>query len=434
MPSVLPPMITCSMRAPIECLPVELVDLIVTNFSLADYQNVRLASKQLIYLTLSSFRDRYFTRRTTTLASSSLDRLIRVSACRHLADAVLYLDVKLLNRADYENLLQISRVGIYPPPKRFARVPQVKADEISQEARLFEYMRRDEDPKIVIDKLARALRRLRHLESVRMRVNGTTVASVPSEVYDDHAFLASSFTAIVGALSKSELKIKELYTIKGTSIRATTKSANLSYRAFALPSYVSSSLTQAFCSLRTLGLSLCTDYMDSRVPGWEKSICSFIGSASALEELVLCTQLNYGLPQWRVAVIHALARSVRLRALTTLQIHGFHVTMSDMREFIRAHSSTLRKLTIRKCHMLEDTWKSLLASFQGLDLEYMRLVKLQQQSIPKHMYWMPPTGEKKNKIVLDIRGKLPTKRMDEMLADAIETLVSSVPLHEALDS
>lgn len=421
------------MRAPLECLPVELVDLVVAEFSLADYQSVRLVSKRLVYLTLSSFCGRYFTRRTTTLASSSLDRLLRVSACRPLAEAVVSLDVKLLNRADYENLQQISRVGIYPPPKRFPRVPQVKLDDISQEAALFEYMRQTKDPRNVIDKLARALRRLRNLKAVRMRVNGTTVGSVPSEVYDDHDFLAASFRAVMGALSKSELSIGELYTTKNTNIRATTKSANLNYSAFVLPAYITSSLTQSLCSLRKLSLSLCTDYMDSRVPGWERNISRFIGAATVLEELVLCTQLNYGLPQWRVAVIRSMAHSVRLCHLRTLQLHGFHFHAVDVKAFLHAHSVPLRHLTIRKCHIQEGTWASLIASFEELDLEHLRLIKLQQESVPKHMYWTPPTGGKKNKIVLDIRGKLPTERMDKQLAEAVETLVPSVPLHDLLD-
>ncbi|PVH98279.1 hypothetical protein DM02DRAFT_52095 [Periconia macrospinosa] len=418
------------MRAPIECLPLELIDLIVAQFSLSDYQSIRLSSKHLVYLTLSSFCDRFFTRRTTTLASPSLDRLLRVSKCRHLADKVLFLDVKLLNRADYESLQQISRVGIYPPPKRFPRVPHVKLDDIKQEAELFEYMRHSKDPKTVTDKLARALRHLRNLRTVRMRVNGATLSSVPSEVYDDHEFLAASFRAVSGALLKSELMIEQLYTSKGTSIRATTKSANLNYSAFILPV----PLTQAFCSLRSLSLSLCTDSIDSRVPGWERNISRFISAAPALEELVLCTQLNYGMYQWRIAVVRSLARSVRLSNLRNLQLHGFHVSEADMKAFIHAHSHALRNVTIRKCHMQEGTWGSLIASFKGLDLEYLRMVKLQQESIPKHMYWTPHGGGKRNKIVLDIRGKLPSKRMDEMLVDAVETLVPSVPLHEFLDS
>jgi hypothetical protein len=126
------------MASPIECLPVEVFELIASDLDLPAYRNLRLSSRQLHTLSFSIFAKRYFGELTTTLGSPSLERLVGVSSHGYLSDFVKTLDITILSQYEYTLMSEIDRVGVFPPPKRFPRVSGVSLAYISREATLYD--------------------------------------------------------------------------------------------------------------------------------------------------------------------------------------------------------------------------------------------------------------------------------------------------------
>ena len=420
------------MLSKMERLPVELVDMVVAYLSLSDRQSLRLASKHLHSLTLTTFTANYFSKRTTTLGVPSLRRLVAASAHPRFSSSVALLDVRLLNYEDYENLLKIDRVGIYPPPKRLPRVPQVKTQDIAQESSLLEYMRTHHDPKAVVHPLSRALKGFPNLETLRIRVNGLTLYGNPyinaeEKVYQE--FLSACFKAVINAVVRSAVKLQHFTCIKGTAVRPLTKSANLIYPAFnfSLPHLVS--LQNAFTCLKSLRLSIRTNYnRNARVPGWETGISQFISTAPALEELALCLQARDSEPWFRAAVMHSICRSVELPALRLLQLYGCVVDELDFITFITGHASTLRYISISDTELRAGTWLSILGSLkQHLRLDYLRLQYLQQNVLPRAVQWSEDA--KKSKLTIDTRRSRSQDFMTKQISQAIATLTTAMEAH-----
>lgn len=417
------------MTSKLESLPAELADMIIVYLSLSDCQLLRLVSKHLYSLTLTTFTANYFSKRTTTLGTPSLQRLVETSAHPRFSASVTLLDVKLLNLEDYENLLKIDRVGVYPPPKRLPRVPQVKIQDISRECKLLDYMHTHSDPKAVIHPLSRALRGLSNLDTIRIRVNGLTLYGNPyikaeEKVYQE--FLSACFKAVLDAVIRSGIKLRHFTSIKGTSVRPFTKSANLIYPAFnfSFPNLVS--LQNAFACLKSLRLSIRTNYnRNARVPGWENGISHFISSAPALEELGLCLQARDSEPWFRAAVMHAVCRTVELPALKLLQLYGCVVDESDLVAFIKTHCLTLRRISLSDTELRAGTWVSVLDHFkQYLNLDYLRLQYLQQNVLPRAIQW---GGEvKKSKLIIEAGKHRSQDSMEARLSQAIAGLAAAM--------
>lgn len=426
------PSLAVTMLSKMERLPVELVDMVVAYLSLPDRQALRLVSKHLHSLTLTTFTANYFSKRTTTLGVPSLRRLVEASAHPRFSSSVTLLDVRLLNYEDYENLLKIDRVGIYPPPKRLPRVPQVKTQDIAQESRLLEYMRTHHDPKAVVHPLSRALRGLPNLETLRIRVNGLTLYGNPyinaeEKVYQE--FLTACFKAVIDAVVRSAVRLQHFTCIKGTAVRPLTKSANLIYPAFSFSFPHLVSLQSAFTCLRSMRLSIRTNYnRTARVPGWEAGVSQFIAAAPALEELALCLQARDSEPWFRAAVMHTVCRSVELPALRLLQLYGCVVDELDLVTFIKAHSSTLRNISISDTELRAGTWLSILGSLkQNLRLDYLRLQYLQQNVLPRAVQWSEDA--KKSKLTIDARKSKSQDSMTRQLSWAIATLTTAMEAH-----
>ncbi|KAF1958154.1 hypothetical protein CC80DRAFT_25651 [Byssothecium circinans] len=426
------------MSSPIERLPVELTDFIIAHFSLPEYQNFRLVSRLLHHVTLSSFHNRYFARRTTTLTSSCLDRLLKVSACRHLAGHVSLLSIKVLNNEEIDLLRDIHRVGIYPPPKRFPKITQVKPADISHEVACFDRLLAGDDPKDAIDKLSRAMRRLTNLKSIRLFVNDKTLSNKPYYVAgelpcDDFEVASLTFKAVLAALLKSDIQIERFQTVKGTHIRKKTRSASIIYTAFQFPLDRIVSLGNAFSSLRVLVLALRTSYSgDSRVPGWQNHISHFIGAAAALEELTLCFQPEDRASRHRAAVMQSIACSVQVPNLKLFHLWGGAFRADDMTLFMKNHSSSLRQLHIRQCFLREGKWHDFINSLRESRLEYLRLAKVTYRSGGlKDVQWLDrDTGDMKDRILLDASHE-EGWTMDEMLIDCVDRIDVSHE-HEAL--
>ncbi|KAF1979323.1 hypothetical protein BU23DRAFT_448037 [Bimuria novae-zelandiae CBS 107.79] len=420
------------MISSMESLPVELVDAVILYLPLADRQALRLVSKHLYSLTLTTFTTDYFSKRTTTLGSPSLKRLVAASAHSRFSNSVTVLDVKLLNYEDYENLRRIDRVGIYPPPKRLPKVPQVKTQDISLECRLFDYMRNHHDAKAVVHPLSRALKGFPNLDSIRIRVNGLTLYGNPyinadDKVYQD--FLSACFKAVLDALVRSGVKLRHFTSIKGTAIRPISKSANLIYPAFAFSFPYLLSLQTAFASLKSLRLSIRTNYnRNARVPGWENGVSQFISAAPALEEFALCLQARDSEPWFRAAVMQSICRSVELPALKILQLYGCVVDELDMTAFFKRHTA-LRHISISDTELRSGTWASIMSLFkQDLDLEYLRFQYLQQSATPRAVQW--GEEEKRSKLTIDARKSRHSDFMITKLSQAIATLAAAMEAHK----
>lgn len=412
-----------------ERLPVELVDIIVGFLPLPDRQTLRLVSKQLHSLTLVTFASDYFSQRSTTLGIPSLARLVELSARPRLAAAVKQLDVKLLNYEDYENLRKMDRVAVYPPPKRFARVPQVKARDVALECKLLDYMRTHDDPNAVVHPLTRVLKGLPHLEAVRLRVNGLTLYGNPHINAEDNIFqdfLSACFKAVLDAVIRSGVKLHHLTTLKGHTVRPTSKSANLIYPAFTFASTYLISLQNAFTRLKVLRLSIRTNCnRNARVPGWENGVSHFISAAPALEQLTLCLQASDSEPWFRAAVVHSICHTVRLPCLKMLQLYGCVVDERDFVAFIKLHAVTMRHLSISDTELRSGKWISILSSFkQDLHLDYLRLQYLQQSEPPRAIQW--GKDMKKSRLIIEKRKSVDRDSMLTALAQAISSLTTAM--------
>ncbi|KAL5420409.1 hypothetical protein PMIN04_006482, partial [Paraphaeosphaeria minitans] len=416
-------------------LPQELVDLIVVHLSLQDRQALRLASKQLYALTFTTFSNTYFSRRVTTLGVPSLSRLVQLSAHPNLSGCVYLIDIKLLNYEDYGNLREIDRVGIYPPPKRLQRVPQVKIGDISQECKLLDYMRTHKDPKAVVHPLSRALKGFRNVKTIRFRVNGLTLYGNPYISAEDEVyqyFLSACFTAVLDAIIRSGVRLQEFTLIKNTTIRPLSKSANLDYSAFNLPIPFMFSLKSAFTFLKSLRLSIRTHHNgNSRVAGWEKGVAQVIATASSLEKLTICLQATDSKPWFRAAVIQSICRSVQLPMLKSLQLYGCVVDELDLIALIKTHTSSLRRLLISDTELRSGAWSSILNTFkEDLDLDLLRLQYLQQNTAPRVVRWFPDHIRNSSKLNIDARKIRDQYWMKERLSQAISSLAATAEEHE----
>lgn len=425
------------MPSKIERLPVELIDLIVLHLSLHDRQALRLASKQLCALTLTTFSNDYFSRRATTLGVPSLDRLAQASAHPYFSSCVTLLDIKLLNYEDYGNLQKIDRVGVYPPPKRFPQVAQVKTEDISQECRLFDYMRTHQDPTAVVYPLTRALRGLRNLKTIRLRVNGLTLNATPyirdaGEVYQ--TFLTACFRAVLDAIIRSRIRLREFTCIKGNAVRPLSKSANLSHRAFRFPAPYYASLVKAFSALKSLRLSIITYHNENdntRGSDWEHGISHFITAASSLEDLSLCLQTTDEQPWNRAAVMHLFCRSVEMPKLISLQLYGCVIDELDLVVLVRKHAPTLRRLRISDTGLGMGTWASVLNVFKDdLKLDYLRLQYLGQSVTPQAVRWNTEDMKNSRRLTIDAGKNRENEYMNRKLLQAISFLTATIERHE----
>ncbi|KAJ4360843.1 uncharacterized protein N0V89_001410 [Didymosphaeria variabile] len=424
------------MTSKMERLPQELVDLIYLYISPTDRCTLRLVSKQLYFLTLTNFGNTVFSKRVTTLGVASLSQLLQASGHPQFSGCVNLLDVKLLNYEDYGNLQKIDRVGIYPPPKRLPKVPQVKTGDIRRESKLLEYMRTHQDPTAVIHPLARALKRLRNLKTIRLRVNGLTLYGnlhilAEDDVYQ--SFMSACFRAVLEAIVRSGVKLQEFTLIKGNSVRPMSKSANLDYRAFTFSFPLFQSLGHAFSCLKSLRLSIRTDpKTNSRSQGWETGVTNFITTAPALETLTLCMDPIDCKPQFRATMMRSIFSTVELPMLNSLQLYGCAVDELDLVAMIKTHASSLRRLLISDTELRPGTWRSILNLLKNeLDLEYLRLQYLQQ--IPQSIRWFAEETKHTGKLIIDAGKSGDKSWMNEKLSQAISSLTAAIQTQEISD-
>ncbi|KAJ4361782.1 hypothetical protein N0V83_010722 [Neocucurbitaria cava] len=422
------------MVSPIERLPVEVFDIIAFDFDLPAYNAVRLVSRQLHLLSFSNYAKKYFHELTTTLGSASLDRLVNVASHQHFSNLVNVLDIRLLNHRDYKLLTKITKVGIFPPPKRFPRVSGVREEHISEEATLYDDLARSDYSKCIVDRLTRALTGFGNLETIRFRARHSEPFGWRSTMMPegDQLFRSKCFRAVVDAIVNSELNLKEFSMVKGTKLSTLSKGANLPYPTLQFPFSFLQALQQPFSALQSLTLSVITAYNgDARIPGWENGLSNLIATAPSIKTLALSLDRKNRVSHYSAAVIRSLSLSCRIAELSTFQLVNCSLHEDDLARFVAAHSESLSRLIFSDIRLLTGSWSSLWMSLKALGkLQCLRLASLDGTQSP---VLFRRRDKERLKITLD--AKKAGRPMSAMLDDLVNACNMGTNLHiDGLDA
>lgn len=368
------------MLSPVESLPVELFDMISAEFSIPECQSVRLTSRQLHRLVHQSFVRLAFSEQSTTLSPSSLDRLTNVSSHRGFRDAVRCLHIRLLNHHEYANLNAISRVGRFPPPKRFPRISGVRDKNISDEATTYAYVMQNERPARLYDGLLKAIKGLRQLRTIRFSMKPPASSRLESEETSHHLFRTRCFEAVVYCITHSNIKLEEFSMGRRKGRKILYKQSDSSPLAFQLTPASLQALRRCFSNLQSLSLCILTDYNAPRPASWVKDIRDFIAAAPKLKKLTLSLD-GVGVDprsrssQYSCAIVKSLATSCRLPDLETLEIIDCSPHGKDLIDLIQAHSSSLQCIVFSHVRLLTSKWRSTGDALKTCQrLRYFRLV------------------------------------------------------------
>lgn len=366
------------MTSPIERLPVELLDLVAASLNLPACQNLRLTSRRLYALGLSSFANRHFHRVTTTLGSASLDRLLCIARHAHLARAVSALHIRLLYHDDYQDLEQISRLGKYPPPKRFATIPGLKLRDIPKEATLYNDVCGEEYPQCIVQRLTRALKGLGNIKKIKFYTRLDHIRITDAPTTQDNTFRLKCLSAVIDALVASNLQLHHLGIAKGSSTNPLHRSLHVPYPALDLPLSVLQALQPRLSQVTFLTLSIDALYDQvHRVNGWEDALGRLISTMPSVSTLALHLDRYTNSCHYNAAIIRSLARSCRLSHLTSLTLGSCSAHIEDLIAFLTAHMATLRRLELFDIRLLPGSWPLVLATCKQLPkLEGLRLRSL----------------------------------------------------------
>ncbi|KAF1833471.1 hypothetical protein BDW02DRAFT_380564 [Decorospora gaudefroyi] len=405
------------MSSSIERLPVEVFDIIADDLDLPALQNLRLSSRQLHLLTFSTFAKRHFSELTTTLGSASLDRLIHVANHRHLCHAVRVLDIRLLNHRDYKTLNTISRVAIFPPPKRFPKVSGVREEHITDEAITFDYVMKSKYPRRIYNQLVLALRRFCDLKVVRFRAKhaepfGWRATVMPE---GDCVFRSKCFQAVTDALLVSEVALEDFSMAKGMRTTSMSKGVNLPYSILQLSLPSLQALPHGFSSLRSLTLSIVVDDGNPRSPGWEDVLGHLIITAPRLKSLALSLDRGTNASRFSAAIIRSLSLSCRLQDLEVLRLLNCSLHEDHLAAFVSAHATSLRQVVFSDIRLVTGTWSSIWSTLkESSELECLRLASLEGTNNP---VVFRKRGKEHPKIILDVEKD--ERTMSEMIDDLI---------------
>lgn len=406
------------MPAPIERLPVEIFDAIALNLDLPAYQALRLTSRVLHLLSASTFAKTHFSELTTTLGSPSLGRLVNICRHKYLSKAVTLLDIKLLNHEDYKTLSQLSRIGMWPPPKRFSQVPIANPQHISGESTLYNDVLSSDYPDCILDPLVRLLKAFSNLKTIRFRTHHVEpfewrATTMP---VDDQLFRSKCLQAVLDAIVKSGVELQE-FSMAKTKKFSISKCADIPHPFMLLSAPNLVKLRGRFSKLRTLTLSVVTGSdRDAQTPGWENGLSKFIATAPNLKHLALSLDRNCRVSRYSAAILHSLASSCRISKLEEFQLHNCMIHEEDLRLFLTAHSVSLRQLVFADIHLLTGSWPSLWVALKNLErLHCLRLMNLEGTNGP--VMFRRRTKER-SKITMD------TKRSERHMPDLLGDLIA----------
>lgn len=406
------------MSSAFEHLPLEVFDLVAYHLTLPAYQSLRLASRRLNSLSFSSFAKTYFSDLTNTLGSASLNRLVEVANHRHLAGAVKLLDVKILCHRDYRNLTKIDRIGIYPPPKRFPKVPGIRSQHISEECTLYDDVFSGAYPRCIVDRLVSCLRLFSNLSVIRFRAYhsepfGWLSGAMPE---GDQLFRAKCFQAVLDAILKSGIQLSEFSLAKGSRTTHLSKCANLPYPSIQLQLPSMAAMRHCFERLENLTITIVTAYNgDSRVPGWENSLSNILACAPELKSLTLCLDRKSRISHYSAAVVRSIALSCQLANLKTFHLLNCSLHQVDLTKFLASHATTLTYIVLADVHLLSGDWPNLWASLQEFNaLNFLRLASLEGTKSP-----MIFTKNDKQKFRITLDAEHSARSMHNLLDDLI---------------
>ncbi|CAA9958848.1 hypothetical protein PTMSG1_02383 [Pyrenophora teres f. maculata] len=407
------------MSSPIECLPVEIFELVATNLRLPSYRALRLSSRRLQLLVHAAFAKDAFSELYTTLGSWSIDRLIKISNHQHLRNAVKAIHVRLLTHLDYETLTSITRLGIFPPPKRFRRVSGVRDEHITDETGTYDYITGSEYPQQLYRGLVQALRGFPNLKVVRIRAKSYEPFQWRNNMPEgDQLFRARCFQTVLDAIIGSEVNLEEFAMTKAGPNAAPHKGVHLSCSGFKIPPQKLQALHHRFSHLQSLTLSVDTSYnTDKRLPGWEHAITDFITTAPKLRNLTLSLDRVLCLSHHGVAIVRSLASACRLRELEQFRLHNVALHGDDLIKLIRAHAASLKKVVFSDIRLLCGDWSSIWnVSRECERLKFLRLFALNGEKAP--VRFSRRYTERPN-ITLD------TKKSGQPMSDMLDDLIVS---------
>jgi len=359
------------MTSHLERLPVELFELVAATLNLSSHKSLRLASKRCRFLTHSVFVERAFSRLKTTLGPPSLNRLINVAQSPHFRGSVKVLQIQLLTSAEYSVLAAISRVGRFPPPKRFPRVPGIQDKDIKDEAPTFTYVVESEYPTRLYDGLVRALRDFTNLTAVHFHPRGSQLAESSSLLSaTDRLFRSRCFQVVVDAIVNSEVRLNEFRMAKCKRGTALHKEAILPFSALQIPTQSLRTLHYRFSHLKVLTLSALSRNDDlSRTPGWQNGVGNIIATAPKLKSFTMSLdRTNYA-----AAIVHHMVASCACLKLEVLQLMFCALHGNDLVAIIRSQSTTLRRAVFSDLRLVTGTWSSVLHALKECgNLEHLR--------------------------------------------------------------
>ncbi|KAF9690801.1 hypothetical protein EKO04_011186 [Ascochyta lentis] len=374
------------MTSPFECLPAEVFDTIAASLNLPEYQTLRLTSQRLHLLTLSTFTKKYFSKLITTLGSPSLDRLVSVASHTHLSQSVTTLEIRLLNHRDYKDLTKITRIGIFPPPKRFPKVSCIRSEHIVQESTLYDDVLANRQGRCITERLARGLLRLDNLKAIRFRAHqieplGWKTIAVPE---GDDVFRSRCLRAVFDALVKSGIELETFSMGKEKSFASFSKCANVPYPALQLPLEYLQRLRPCLQGLETLTLSIVSQHNGHhRLPGWENGVSRFISTAPGLRHLTLSLDRKCQVSQYGARIVRSLSDSIHLQNLESFHLCNTTVHESDLAKLVKTYAETLQQLVLTNVCLLTGNWVALLSTFKlAQHLRYLRLASIDGAGSP----------------------------------------------------
>lgn len=419
------------MTSPFERLPAEVFDIIAAYLDLPEYQTVRLSSRRLHLLSLSTFTKKYFTKIITTLGSPSLDRLVQVANHSHLSRLVTTLEIRVLNHRNYKDLGKIARIGIFPPPKRFPKVSCVRNQDIVQESTLYDDVLANRQTKCITERLTRGLRRLSNLTAIRFRAHdieplGWKTIAVPE---GDEVFRSRCLRAVLDAICGSGITLST-FTMGKEKGSTLSKCANVPYPALQLPLEYMQRLRPSFEALTHLTLSVVTAHNGHhRLPGWENGLSRFVSSAPGLTSLSLSLDRKVQVSQYGARVMRSLSDTTHLERLSRLQIFNTTVHESDLNKFVKTHAETLQVINVTNVCLLTGYWLTLLSAFKSVEkLETLRLSSIEGMGSPVVGVELAEDGQgavrfrqrekERRKVMLDIArsGRDMRAMLDELVA------------------
>jgi hypothetical protein len=415
------------MTSPIERLPVEVFEIIAYDLDLAACQELRLSSRQLHSLSLSTFAKRYFVELNTSLGNPTLDRIVSISKHGYFSSVVTQLNIKLLTYRDYKNLTAIKRVGIFPPPKRFHIVPGIRQADINGECELYNDLSGWTNLTCITNRLTQALKRLYNVKTIRFRAfhaepeGWQHYGQMPDR---DQKFRTKCFEAVLDSIQASGIQLDEFSMAKRQKSTTLRRGADLP--AAALQScLVQSSMKHAFANLQSLTLALTAAYSGetrSRVPGWEKRTSQLLSCAPNLRHLTLSLDRNAHISHYSAYIIKSLASSCRLLNLESFHLYNCCVHASDLHHFVLAHAECLRTLSLQSVRLLSGSWLDFWPTLKMMhNLRCLRFGSLEGSDLLVTFFRarLSKSNKARSRVTLDtVSGRPMNDLLDELVASS----------------